>query len=187
MCLVGTVLTFEFATDLQCMQQRMRQLIFSEIQQKLFRRRDETETPVAAAHTTGSVVMEAGCIVQRVSDTSTNSGNFLDALRRDRLFDYDSVDDLNVGEDDWSLLFDSDSEVDEDTILLDEGEDEDEVSGVMDGVDGEEVITMVLVEFELTDDELHRLQANGWDTSPSFDEHHSNQVLLDAAPLYKGP
>jgi len=40
------------------------------------------------------------------------------------------------------------------------------------------------VEFELTDEELDQLEADGWET---FDEQHSGQVLLDPVPLYDGP
>ncbi|POM74169.1 Hypothetical protein PHPALM_8911 [Phytophthora palmivora] len=54
-----------------------------------------------------SSIMEVGRTAQRVPNTSTgvplddfDSNNFLDALRRDRLFAYDGVDDLNVGDDD---------------------------------------------------------------------------------------
>ncbi|KAJ8561570.1 hypothetical protein ON010_g8110 [Phytophthora cinnamomi] len=42
----------------------------------------------------------------------------------------------------------------------------------------------VPLEFDLSDDELDRLGANGRDT---FDERRSHQVLHDAAPLYEGP
>ncbi|KAE9204744.1 hypothetical protein PF002_g20540 [Phytophthora fragariae] len=155
------------------------------------------EVAVAAEDDTEPIVTEVQNTPRRVPEIPTavplddfDSDNFLDALRRDRLFTPADADDLNVGEADWLLSLDSDVEGDEETILLDEAEGADKDDSVEADVeddesnhDGNEEEEAPL-EFDLSDDELNRLQANGWDT---FDEHHSNQVLHDAAPLYEGP
>ncbi|KAE8963713.1 hypothetical protein PR001_g29285 [Phytophthora rubi] len=125
-----------------------------------------------------------------------DSDNFLGALKRDRLFGPLPDDDLNLGDSDWQLALDSDTEGDEDGILLDEDDHEDGAGTRSDELsDDEDAQTQpegqseagaddIPITFGMTGDELDRLQLDGWDT---FDEHHSSQVLLDAAPLYAGP
>ncbi|GMF51269.1 unnamed protein product [Phytophthora fragariaefolia] len=54
---------------------------------------------------------------------SLDDFDFLDALRRDRLFDDIGADDFNAGSGDWLLALDSDAEGDEDSILHDENDD----------------------------------------------------------------
>ncbi|KAE9032666.1 hypothetical protein PR001_g10510 [Phytophthora rubi] len=155
------------------------------------------EMTVAAEDETEPIVTEVQNSPRRVPDIPTavslddfDSDNFLDALPRDRLFAPADADDLNVGEADWLLSLDSDVEGDEETIMLDEDEDAEEDDSVEADVEDDESNhdgneeEEVPLEFDLSDDELNRLQASGWDT---FDEHHSNQVLHDAAPLYEGP
>ncbi|KAE9345843.1 hypothetical protein PF008_g8572 [Phytophthora fragariae] len=155
------------------------------------------EMTVAAEDETEPIVTEVQNSPRRVPDIPTavslddfDSDNFLDALRRDRLFAPADADDLNVGEADWLLSLDSDVEGDEETIMLDEDEDAEEDDSVEADVEDDESNhdgneeEEVPLEFDLSDDELNGLQASGWDT---FDEHHSNQVLHDAAPLYEGP
>ncbi|KAE9024094.1 hypothetical protein PR001_g12760 [Phytophthora rubi] len=148
---------------------------------------DDTEPIVTEVQNTPRRVPE---IPTAVPLDDFDSDNFLDALRRDRLFTPADADDLNVGEADWLLSLDSDVEGDEETILLDEAEGADKDDSVEADVEDDEsnhdgnAEEEAPLEFDLSDDELNRLQANGWDT---FDEHHSNQVLHDAAPLYEGP
>ncbi|KAE8995630.1 hypothetical protein PR002_g19559 [Phytophthora rubi] len=155
------------------------------------------EVAVAAEDDTEPIVTEVQNTPRRVPEIPTavplddfDSDNFLDALRRDRLFTPADADDLNVGEADWLLSLDLDVEGDEETILLDEAEGADKDDSVEADVEDDEsnhdgnAEEEAPLEFDLSDDELNRLQANGWDT---FDEHHSNQVLHDAAPLYEGP
>ncbi|GMF58757.1 unnamed protein product [Phytophthora fragariaefolia] len=129
-----------------------------------------------------------------VSLDDFDSNDFLDALKRDKLFASTEPDDLNTGNADWLLELNSDAEGDEESILLDEGDcdpDDNDASAAQesrnddeseedDGLDVDEVP----VEFELTNEELDKLQADGWDT---FDEQHAGQVLLDPIPLYEGP
>ncbi|KAI9985705.1 hypothetical protein PInf_005104 [Phytophthora infestans] len=93
---------------------------------------------------------------------------FLAALRRDRLFEVGGEDDFNVGDGDWLLSIDSDAEGDEESILQDEndavddndfGSADDAESGDDAGVESEEVP----VEFDLTAEDLDRLQEDEWD------------------------
>lgn len=131
-----------------------------------------------------------------VSLDDFDSDNFLDALKRDRLFVPLPDDDLNLGDSDWQLALDSDTEGDEDGILVDEDDyeegavtrsdelsDDDDVQTQPEG-QSEAGADDIPITFGMTGDDLDRLQIDGWDT---FDEHHSGQVLLDAAPLYDGP
>ncbi|KAE9317371.1 hypothetical protein PR003_g18488 [Phytophthora rubi] len=119
-----------------------------------------------------------------------DSDNFLDALRRDLLFEATDSDDLNIGGEDWLLALDSDAEGDEDSILLDEDDDEEDDPATDFPVDDENdddvgsEFDSVPVEFDLTGDDLDKLQADEWET---YDEHHSSQVRQDALPLYDGP
>ncbi|GMF14883.1 unnamed protein product [Phytophthora fragariaefolia] len=84
------------------------------------------EATVAVEDATEPFVTEVQNTPRRVTEIPTavpfddfDSDNFLDALRRDRrLFVPADVDDLDVGEADWLLSFDSDAEGDEDTILF---------------------------------------------------------------------
>ncbi|POM67542.1 Hypothetical protein PHPALM_16441, partial [Phytophthora palmivora] len=115
----------------------------------------------------------------------------LDALKRDRLFEVVDSGDHNIGENDWLRALDSDAEGDEDSILNDEVDEDDGQDIVEEDDDQSEEDTVdvpcdddIPLEFELTDDELTRLQTNGWDI---FDDQRSHQVLRDAAPLYDGP
>ncbi|KAJ8531701.1 hypothetical protein ON010_g14260 [Phytophthora cinnamomi] len=91
---------------------------------------------------------------------------------------------------DWLLSLESDAEGDEETILLDENEGTEEDGSVENDVEGEQSDNdgadgaEVPLGFDLSDDELDRLGANGWDT---LDERRSDQDLHDAAPLYEGP
>ncbi|GMF20673.1 unnamed protein product [Phytophthora fragariaefolia] len=155
--------------------------------------RDAPEATVATVHAVEPVVTEVQNTPRRLTEIPAavplddfDSDDFLDAMCRDRLCTPAYADDLSIGDADWLLSLDSDDEGDGDTILLDEGEDTEEDGSVVvetdesnhDGVDEEEV----LLEFDLSEDELDHLQSGGWDT---FDEHHSNQVLHDAAPLWR--
>ncbi|ETN21965.1 hypothetical protein PPTG_21173 [Phytophthora nicotianae INRA-310] len=129
-----------------------------------------------------------------VSLDDFDSDNFLEALRRDRLFEGSDPDDLNVGVDDWLLALDSDVEGDEESIFLDEdnSEDEDEseadVSGAVSDDESVEdfagVDDDVPVEFDLAEADLKRLQAEEWD---ALMEDDSGRLQLDPAPLYDGP
>ncbi|KAI9986642.1 hypothetical protein PInf_025595 [Phytophthora infestans] len=114
---------------------------------------------------------------------------FLAALRRDRLFEVGGEDDFNVGDGDWLLSIDSDAEGDEESILQDEndavddndfGSADDAESGDDAGVESEEVP----VEFDLTAEDLDRLQEDEWDV---YMEAESGRVQHDASPLYDGP
>ncbi|GMG16322.1 unnamed protein product [Phytophthora fragariaefolia] len=109
-----------------------------------------------------------------------DSDNFLDALRSDRLFERTDPEDLNIGDDDWLLALVSDAEGDEDSILQDENDEEDDP--VADFDEGDESddneggeFDSVPVEFDLTGDDLDRLQADEWET---YDEHHASQLRL---------
>ncbi|GMF53379.1 unnamed protein product [Phytophthora fragariaefolia] len=123
-----------------------------------------------------------------------DSDDFLDALKRDKLFAATEPDDLNTGNADWLLELNSDAEGDEESILLDEDNsdpDDNDASAAQESRSGDESeedegldVDEVPVEFELTNEELDKLQADGWDT---FDEQHSGQVLLDPILLYEGP
>eukprot|EP00644_Phytophthora_capsici_P012654 jgi/Phyca11/113092/e_gw1.23.483.1 len=123
-----------------------------------------------------------------------DSDHFLEALRRDRLFERSDPDDLNVGVDDWLLALDSDVEGDEESILLDEDSIEDEdgsEAGVSGGVSDDESVEDfvgvdddVPVEFDLVEADLKRLQAEKWD---ALMEDDSGRLQLDSAPLYDGP
>ncbi|GMF59598.1 unnamed protein product [Phytophthora fragariaefolia] len=118
-----------------------------------------------------------------------DSDNFLDALRRDRLFERTDPEDLNIGDDDWLLALDSDAEGDEDSIRQDENDEEgDPVADFDEGDESDDneggEFDSVPVEFDLTGDDLDRLQADEWET---YDEHHASQLRHDALPLYDGP
>ncbi|KAE9159553.1 hypothetical protein PF002_g32833, partial [Phytophthora fragariae] len=152
----------------------------------------EQPIPEASAVTTSTSIRAA----HDVSMDDFDSDNFLDALKRDRLFGPLPDDDFNLGDSDWQLALDSDTEGDEDGILLDEDDHEDGAGTRSDELsDDEDAQTQpegqneagaddIPITFGMTGDELDRLQLDGWDT---FDENHSSQVLLDAAPLYAGP
>ncbi|KAE8953342.1 hypothetical protein PR002_g32416, partial [Phytophthora rubi] len=122
-----------------------------------------------------------------------DSENFLDALRRDQLYAPTDGDDLNIGRDDWLLALDSEEEGDEDSILLDEVSEEEGKSDAEvdedadlsdDDAEDEHSQDEVPVAFDLTEEDLDRLQAAEWDV---FMENSSRQVLLDPSPLYDGP
>ncbi|KAE8882583.1 hypothetical protein PF003_g33317 [Phytophthora fragariae] len=122
-----------------------------------------------------------------------DSENFLDALRRDQLFAPTDGDDLNIGRDDWLLALDSEEEGDEGSILLDEVSEEEGKSDAEvdedadlsdDDAEDEHSQDEVPVAFDLTEEDLDRLQAAEWDV---FMENSSRQVLLDPSPLYDGP
>ncbi|KAG7384310.1 hypothetical protein PHYPSEUDO_002775 [Phytophthora pseudosyringae] len=113
-----------------------------------------------------------------------DSDNFPEALRRDRLFEPSSEDDLNLGEGDWLLALDSEAEGDEESILLGENDDDeiDEIDAmdapVLPGDDQSDDSSAggggdheVPVEFDLTDEELDDIQLDGWDT---FNERESD-------------
>ncbi|ETO59003.1 hypothetical protein F444_22619 [Phytophthora nicotianae P1976] len=129
-----------------------------------------------------------------VSLDDFDSDNFLEALRRNRIFEGNDPDDLNVGVDDWLLALDSDAEGDEESILLDEdnSEDEDEseadVSGTVSNDESVEdfagVDDDVPVEFDLAEADLKRLQAEEWD---ALMEDDSGRLHLDHASRYDGP
>ncbi|POM79255.1 LOW QUALITY PROTEIN: Hypothetical protein PHPALM_3124 [Phytophthora palmivora] len=143
----------------------------------------------------GRVVTEVVGPVERVSNGVSlgdfDSPNFLDALKRDCLFQVVDSGDHNIAENDWLRALDSDAEGDEDSILNDEVDEEDgqDIAEGDDDQSEEDTVDVrcdgdIPLEFELTDDELTRLQINGWDI---FDDQPSHQVLRDAAPLYDGP
>ncbi|KAG6610542.1 uncharacterized protein IUM83_06543 [Phytophthora cinnamomi] len=154
-----------------------------------------------SAPSTEDVVTEEGVnqVGARLSTTAVSqddfdSDEFLDALKRDQLFASTEPDDLDTDDADWLLELNSDAEGDEESILLDEDEIDTDDNGAPapresrsddepeegEGLDVDELP----VEFELTDEELDQLQADGWDT---FDEQHAAQVLLGPMPLYDGP
>ncbi|RLN96058.1 hypothetical protein BBJ28_00025032 [Nothophytophthora sp. Chile5] len=147
-----------------------------------------TNSMAAVASTSTSISEIPGCIPLDEFD----SDGFLEALRRDQLFRASDSDDLNAGYNDWLLALDSETEGDEDSILLDEDDVEDG-SGAdeLDNTDadahdeqhGPEEADEVPVEFGLTEAELDRLQADEWDV---FMESELNQVLSDRSPLYDG-
>lgn len=131
---------------------------------------------------------------QSMTDVSLDdfdSDDFLDALKRNKLFTSSEPDDLNIGDADWFLGLNSDAEGDEESILFDEDESDPDDDGASvaqesrsndESEDGEGLdVEELPVEFELTDEELDQLQADGWDT---FDEQHSGQVLLGPMLLY---
>ncbi|GMF55479.1 unnamed protein product [Phytophthora fragariaefolia] len=104
------------------------------------------------------------------------------ALRRNRLFDPVDADGLNVGREDWLLELDSEAEGDEDTILADkDAEDESDEESMAPLIDDEPDEP---VDFDFKKPELDRLQLKGWEV---YDEHHSGDLQVDAAPLYEGP
>ncbi|GMF55243.1 unnamed protein product [Phytophthora fragariaefolia] len=147
------------------------------------------EAPVLTTSTSTGAALD-------VSMDDFDSDNFLDALKRECHFGPLPGDDVNLGHTDWQLAIDSDTEGDEDGILLDEDDHEDGTETRSDELSDDEAVHKqpevqsetgaddVSIEFDMTGDALDQLQINGWDT---FDEHQSNQVLLDAAPLYDGP
>ncbi|GMF62142.1 unnamed protein product [Phytophthora fragariaefolia] len=92
-----------------------------------------------------------------VSLDDFDSDDFLDALRRDRLFDDIGADDFNAESGDWLLALESDAEGDEDSILHDENDDVPSDDDAMaDGSDDESAVEHdeVPVEFGLTREDL---------------------------------
>ncbi|KAE9327050.1 hypothetical protein PR003_g16108 [Phytophthora rubi] len=146
------------------------------------------------SETAGTVTAERlpdipGCIPFDEFDSET----FLDALRRDQLFAPTDGDDLNIGRDDWLLALDSEEEGDEDSILLDDVSEEEGESDAKanedadlseDDAEDDHSQDEVPVAFDLTEEDLGRLQAAEWDV---FMKNSSGQVLLDPSPLYDGP
>ncbi|KAE9004568.1 hypothetical protein PF011_g12402 [Phytophthora fragariae] len=95
--------------------------------------------------------------------------------------------------DDWLLALDSEEEGDEDSVLLDEVSEEEGESDAKadedadlseDDAEDDHSQDEVPVAFDLTEDDLGRLQAAEWDV---FMKNSSGQVLLDPSPLYDGP
>ncbi|ETP40057.1 hypothetical protein F442_12553 [Phytophthora nicotianae P10297] len=99
-----------------------------------------------------------------------DSEDFLTALRRDRLFEPLDSDDLNAEGDEDTILVDKDSS---------DSSDDELTASPLDDDDAEDP-----VEFALRKPELDRLQLEEWET---YDEHHSSELQVDAAPLYDGP
>ncbi|GMF41492.1 unnamed protein product [Phytophthora fragariaefolia] len=111
-----------------------------------------------------------------------DSDDFIMALRRDRLFDPVDAGDLDVGREDWLLELDSEAEGDEDTILADkDAEDESDEESMAPLIDNE---LDDPVDFDLKKPELDRLQLEEWEV---YDKHQSEDLHVDAAPLYAGP
>ncbi|KAI9992954.1 hypothetical protein PInf_014896 [Phytophthora infestans] len=111
-----------------------------------------------------------------------DSDDFLAALRRDRLFDKTDDEELYLEEGIWLLSLDSDTEGDEDSILLDKDmcdvDDEASTGSYEDDELDDDV------NFGLGKEVLDDLQRAGWDT---YDKHTNDQLRLDASPMYEGP
>ncbi|ETL48180.1 hypothetical protein L916_02184 [Phytophthora nicotianae] len=122
---------------------------------------DTTQEPVPEVTTTSAeVTSDDGTTAGRSLLDAFGSDDFLDAFCRDRLFGPLESDDLNVGEESANGSVEDDTEVSADEV-------------------DEEPVT-----FELDAGDLDRLQEEEWNY---FDERHSGQVQVDAAPLYDGP
>ncbi|ETP52732.1 hypothetical protein F442_02299 [Phytophthora nicotianae P10297] len=122
---------------------------------------DTTQEPVPEVTTTSAeVTSDDGTTAGRSLLDAFGSDDFLDAFCRDRLFGPLESDDLNVGEESANGSVEDDTEVSADEV-------------------DEEPVT-----FELDAGDLDHLQEEEWNY---FDERHSGQVQVDAAPLYDGP
>ncbi|GMF34369.1 unnamed protein product [Phytophthora fragariaefolia] len=127
---------------------------------------EDTENPVTEVPESITEITEPDVTGVRDAPTSPDRGhgngvtlddfdsdNFLDALRRDRLFEGGDSD-LNVGVDDWLLALDSDAEGDEESILLDVDDSDDEGEGNAD-VPGAVSDAESVEEFGGADDNVH--------------------------------
>eukprot|EP00644_Phytophthora_capsici_P005668 jgi/Phyca11/80196/gw1.2.1073.1 len=104
------------------------------------------------------------------------------ALRRDRLFERVDDEDLNLGGGDWLLPLDSDTEGDEDTVLMDKDESDGSNDEATDSYEDDNPDDDL--ELGLDKEMLDELQRAGWET---YDEHTNSRLHLDASPLYDGP
>ncbi|GMF45365.1 unnamed protein product [Phytophthora fragariaefolia] len=128
-----------------------------------------------------------GATTERSLLDAFDSDDFLEALREDRLFGPVPADDFNVGEDDWLFGLDSDLEGDEESILHDQKSNADHEESDAESVEDDTELPSDRVDpvtLDLAVNDLDRLQGEEWDY---FDEQHSGQLQVDAAPLYDGP
>ncbi|KAG1684407.1 hypothetical protein DVH05_024605 [Phytophthora capsici] len=114
-----------------------------------------------------------------VSLDDFDSDDFINALRRDTLFEDLDADDFNRGGGDWLRALDSDAEGDEELILQDGNDDEsvDDIASVASDESGDDLANEddgVPVDFDLTNEDLDNLRAGGWDV---YMEQQSCQVL----------
>ncbi|ETL32932.1 hypothetical protein L916_14549, partial [Phytophthora nicotianae] len=124
-----------------------------------------------------------------VSLDDFDSDDFINALRRDTLFEDLDADVFNRGGGDWLRALDSDAEGDEELILQDGNDDEsvDDIASVASDESGDDLANEdddVPVEFDLTSEDLDNLRAGGWDV---YMEQQSCQVLHEGSSLYVGP
>ncbi|KAE8988736.1 hypothetical protein PR003_g23799 [Phytophthora rubi] len=100
-----------------------------------------------------------------------DSDNVLDALRRGHLFEPSDADDLNVGGGDWLLALGCEAEGDEESILLDEDDEDgdkldagDDTAIPDDDSDSENATGReeeeVPIELDISEDDLDRLRAD---------------------------
>ncbi|ETP37267.1 hypothetical protein F442_14917 [Phytophthora nicotianae P10297] len=124
-----------------------------------------------------------------VSLDDFDSDDFINALRRDTLFEDLDADVFNRGGGDWLRALDSDAEGDEELILQDGNDDEsvDDIASVASDESGDDLANEdddVPVDFDLTSEDLDNLRAGGWDV---YMEQQSCQVLHEGSSLYVGP